>query len=42
VAIGDGPLAQLAAFRRFRERCDGRRVASELHEVGSFGMAGEP
>ena len=43
-ADGSNPLSELPAFARFQEdiraRCDEPPVVSELHEVGSYGMAG--
>ena len=41
---GRNPLEQVAAFARFQEnigdRCDGRPVVSDLHEIGSYRMLG--
>ena len=43
---GANPLSEVAAFRRFqeniRERCDEPPVASELREVGSYGLVEVP
>jgi hypothetical protein len=43
-ADGSNPLAQSAAFKSFqagiKDRCDEEPVASELTEIGSYGLIG--
>ena len=43
---GSEPLLELPAFQAFRagleERCETPRVATPLHEIGSYGFPGAP